>query len=856
MAKDFGPGVSGWLDPSGRNWETVVFQAAKPVVDKELNLFQGISGLSKHPNLSSGVFGSDYLDSSEHAQFFVSGTGPNIGQFYGMGARVNGWLIDISNSVDPLGAGFNYLDLGAGPIGAGSHRVDLVVLEVWRKLLSPAPDIDGKSGGGRIWWRGNVKIDPAQDAILNFPDDLFDTNVGAETTKRVQIQYRLRVIPGVDMFAYPDGIDDPTVFAHTVPASAAAPDGVVTTFNYVSQAPDDPGLWRAGDGLPANALDTVDGYMYAVPMWAVFRRNRTAFDRNTNHNGGVPRPGPSDRPDGFFNDIVESNDVVDLRPGMAASGDWPMQELLDKSMNLLLDNALCSEWDSTVHGNGYWGHTVLTADEIGTLPGDGITTGDTPGAEFRGQFDWVRRRFSDRPTYEVVTVQVFGPAVQWVVGDTFAINPTAFEIYPWGTSNWANRVPGTTFIVDALRARYVGGGGGAVCADADIAKIENLGTQPVVTLNGTVGVIPPGITNEDIFIDLLVCYPPGAGLAKTPTLDYGVTNSLYFNNPATLSPALPTFFSTFTNFVMDWPHREVNLQYETLPVQLVFGADTVPGQTEIWLIERASSIIQVLVNAILTPFTLDPTGRIVTVPPASINPGDTITVDYLAIRPIPQNSLFGTPQMTLYSESRMPQTVRNVNLGTQMTVIPRLTSEFVHTLTVGSGSIDEAYPFPFGYVQSPGVYPGLGGIFNGSHDLDARAKTSVTDFNADTGWLKLPMYIGYVPEPQTVVFDRVGTDVDAEARTYFKSVPVGGYLPNAYGQGLSDAKRHKVMVPFIAEVKQSGGFAKDGELVLVVLGRWASFDANNGIYFDTDLNISTSSASVYRLKGNLIGRSG
>lgn len=855
MTKDFGPGVSGWLDPSGRNWETVVIQAAKPVVDKELNLFQGISGLDKYPNLSSGIFGNDYLDTSEHAPFFVTGSAPNLVQFDSLAARVNGWFVRIANTGDPAGAGFNYLDFGAGPIGPGAHRVDLLVLEVWRKLISPAPDTDGKSGGGRIWWEGNVKIDPAQDAILNFADDILDSFVGAETSKRVQIQYRLRVVPGVDLFAYPDGIDDPAVFANSVPASAAAPDGVPTTFNYVSMAPGDPGLWRAGDGLPSNALDTVDGYMYAMPVCAVFRRNRTAFDRNTNHNGGVASPGPSDRPDGYFHDVVVSNDVADLRPGIPAGGEWDLQELLDKSMNLLLDNNLRTEWESTVHGGGYWGHTVLTADEIGTLPGDGITTGDTPGAEFRGQFDWVRRRFSDRPTYEVVTVQVFGPAVQWVAGDTFSINPTALEIYPWGTANWANRVPGGTFVVDVLRARYVSGPPG-VCADAVLAKVENLGTQPVTTLNCELGAVPAGVTNEDIFLDLLVVYPPGAGLAKTPTDDYGLTDSLFFNNPATLPPAIPTYFSSFTNFVVDWPHREVNLQYETVPVQLTFAADSTPGQTDIWLIERAASVIQVTVNALPVAFTLDATGRVVTVPPASINPGDTIVVDYTAIRPIPQSSVHGNPQVTLYYESRVAQTVRNVNLGTQMTVVPRLTSEFVHTLTVGSGSIDEAYPFPFGYVQSPGVFPGLGGIYNGAHDLDARATTSVTDFNADTGWLKLPVYISYVPEPQLVVFDRVGTDVDAEGRTFFKSVPVGGYLPNAYGQGLSDAKRHKVMLPVLAEVRQSGGFAKEGELVLVVLSRWASFDANNGIYFDTDLNVSTSTASVYRLKGGLIGRSG
>ena len=86
---------------------------------------------------------------------------------------------------------------------------------------------------------------------------------------------------------------------------------VATLFPYTSQsAAGDPGLWRAGDGVPTNTLGTVDGYMYALPLMAVVRRNTAAFDRNSNHNGGVASPGPSDRPDGLFYDIVDARDIT------------------------------------------------------------------------------------------------------------------------------------------------------------------------------------------------------------------------------------------------------------------------------------------------------------------------------------------------------------------------------------------------------------------------------------------------------------------------------------------------------------------------------------------------------------------
>ena len=41
--KNYGPASSGYLDPTGRNWENPVFQAGKPVLDKELNLVEDLS---------------------------------------------------------------------------------------------------------------------------------------------------------------------------------------------------------------------------------------------------------------------------------------------------------------------------------------------------------------------------------------------------------------------------------------------------------------------------------------------------------------------------------------------------------------------------------------------------------------------------------------------------------------------------------------------------------------------------------------------------------------------------------------------------------------------------------------------
>ena len=597
--RNYGPAVSGYLDPTGRAWEDVVFEAGKPVLDKELNLTQSIAEL--HPT-ASGWISQDFLSSAAGniSAIFTGGTAGNVITIPGMSASVNGWLLQVANtstgvansgtgasittvtsgiatitgllnmSQESVGeyitigvpyavqsvtndgglieiqtstpnglatgktvtisgvvgtteangtwlvtvldsthftlqgstfvhaytsggsvlvgaatsnnngvfqiteylsptsvsyanpfavasdanngsiawisnttadlAGANQLTLSPAPTTPGSQRTDVVVLEVWRMLLSPSPSSIGKSMSGLIWWNGNVKVSAIDDPTLNFPDDILDATLAQESTKRVQIQYRLRVLTGVNIFAYPYAMNDPSVVANSAPTSAVAPDGTATTYTYVNQASNgDGGLWVAGDGNPANPLGTVDGYMYAIPLMAIFRRNSSPFAKNSNQNGGrtYPNASPneSDRPDGLFNDIVVSDDVADLR---SASGTWDYQEVLDKNVTYLFDNALRSEWVTTGLGAGVSGHSVIYACEVGVSPGDGINTGNTPGADFLGQFDATRRTFSDRPVLETVVVQVAPPGGGWVNGSQVLIDPTSMDIPPYGPINWAS----------------------------------------------------------------------------------------------------------------------------------------------------------------------------------------------------------------------------------------------------------------------------------------------------------------------------------------------------------------------------------------------------------------------------------
>jgi hypothetical protein len=610
-------------------------------------------------------------------------------------------------------------------------------------------------------------------------------------------------------------------------------------------------------------LGTVDGFMYAIPVLAVFRRNTSGFAKNTNQNGGVASPGPSDRPDGLFYDIIVERDVADLRMGTSYRG-WNYSEVLEKNFTCLLDNSLRTEWFLNSIGGGTAGHTIVNADEIGTLPGNNVDTGDTPGATFIGQFDYTRRFFSDRAVYEILTHKVSpgDPSVStgtWQAGTTVTINPTSIAQYPFAPINFASRAPALARILDVVGARIYGTSG--IQAGLDVAftqtnsvntqpfpiqSLQNLGVAGAITLTmGTPPVV--GMTTEPLFIDLLVAYPDGSGLTKTPTGDYAAS-SFVVNNPGSLPVGAPVSFSAMQTQAFDYAHRETQIQYKTSQLTYTFSADSTFSITQYTLPERAFSIVAVRINGVPlggAGATVDSAGRVITLFGAT-NPGDLVAVDYLALRPMPQSGV----QMTIYYEARAPQTIRAALLGTSANLIPRWISPYLYVLTSGSGSPGVTFPFPYAYVQTGGVLR-PGSTWPGEHALDGMTDIFLADFNASTGYLRVPTLIPYTPDPDQVNLQRINGDIDIEDRTLFSSVPTNQYIPSAFGSPLSDARTHKVVLPTIMETSADSTFGRKGTLIQVLFTRWADFDAENSIRFDTALNNRTT-ASLFRVNGNLL----
>jgi hypothetical protein len=209
----------------------------------------------------------------------------------------------------------------------------------------------------------------------------------------------------------------------------------------------DTGLWIAGDGstTAAQALGSVDGFVYAIPICFVFRHNDVSdggaaaqgFDPVNNTNGGplhnhagyvgqIGQPpiavpaGLSDRPDEQFADVIYDENLLDLRrhvvptaPDLGGEVQYQLQSLLDGTLRTwAIDTA-----DKQVLGTGSGDVSTqpLVCNEVGRTtaqggnpPASGVTGrgGPSSGEPIRN-FDHVARRFADQSIVERLVVAFY-----------------------------------------------------------------------------------------------------------------------------------------------------------------------------------------------------------------------------------------------------------------------------------------------------------------------------------------------------------------------------------------------------------------------------------------------------------------
>lgn len=410
MSESFGPGVSRTLSALQRQFSAVVWQKGKPPCDAELSLIAQIANEQLRQAISAQMHSGFLIDPTRANADFV--TDPSWSNFLLLGrqatgedapivfANVNGWIIPVTGTAVSDGDTSNRVNLSPPP--ASDARIDLVFLEAWTTLVAPNPSEVNKPSASTLWRYGNVEF-----GGTNITDDLEDPAIGFETTERVQVQYRIRLFgagaglgSSVALDVYPDGIDDPNVLGQGTSTDPVA--GM--TFTNMRETLGDPSLWRAGDGDPSNDLGTTDGYVYAVPICAIFRRNSSGFEAvepsgAANQNGGLDRnPSASTLPDPrdgakVLTTATLTNAIDETATGVLAVTGLSGSGFDDPSITL----------SSTF--------IVLDGEVIGPLTAVGATT-VTVGASARG-----RNGTMASPHAAGVTVRFFNPRADGLFSD-------------------------------------------------------------------------------------------------------------------------------------------------------------------------------------------------------------------------------------------------------------------------------------------------------------------------------------------------------------------------------------------------------------------------------------------------------
>lgn len=841
--KQLGPNVSHnpeTVTPSGgsytaedHSFECLVFQYNKPVLDWELNLkdeIDGSYGLGQHirRTLASGFLSGDFYESGMIGESFSfpAATVGNENQFSIAADNfvVNGWNLKFEYSGTST-LGENLIELPDPP--ASGVDTNVVILEVWRALLV-AGTTDNKSPTGLILRHGNAK---APDSV-NLADDMIDPAYLQETQARVQIQYRYRVVPAWDLETYPEAPD--SVVANTVPYLGGSDvDGSASIYSY-GRVDGDPGLWRAGTGNLASsiALGTVDGYIYAIPLCAVFRRNSTAFNRTTNLNGGaLIASGTSDRPDGLFSDQIVASDVQDMRKGNSAD----FQETLSKNFQWLLHNGLGTEHE-------------ITAD---SCAGTSVFVRDTLGVGNK-QPDAVRLYFSDRATTETVVCRVQLTVAPFTQCD---LDATALHVYWHGNVDLTAYAPSGTSILEVRKVRIAISDSSEEVDGFDTGNgqiyVDNIDITPTfVTLY--LNEVIPHVGPITLYVELAVGYPKGCGLDRTPTGAFALWMPAGLS--AWIDPALITALSDPNRYLLDsslWSldnaHRELRLtlketsttdtlyasptgDYVMLPQRLDgstveiddgtnppylttnYTNDTAYTRIELSFVVAANTLVDVTYNAV-TPS-----------PPIPVAPDSTYEVFYSSMA---NQSVF------------VPAGVYNMKLRT------RAMMPTVMVSTAGSASPDDLdWPTLTGFCQIPMADLSSDSVLDSSIEVQLPASDPIA-----SGTANLSLKFSYMENDEVIVQNLGDTTQDADGRNFWPRTGYDGVTFVGY-PNLSSDVLHRTMFPMLMEVVSTDtDMVRPGTLVLAVM---TSFDYGSQPIVSLSTSTGSGCVALYRVRGNLM----
>jgi photosystem II stability/assembly factor-like uncharacterized protein len=196
----------------------------------------------------------------------------------------------------------------------------------------------------RVYNEGNINTQVYLDENSIHPD------AQIETSARVQVQYRVRVIEAVDPIANPEAGLSSSIMGFGPNSVGSFP------YENMGDINGDFGCWRA------QCTNTVDGYVYAIPMFFVARRNTNAYSSTSNPNG-EHKPGTANiRPDLLLATNVVLADILDVRRKVVISSTG---ELFEKNFDALMSNTFETNLTRTTSsGVDVYGKEILMVNSV------------------------------------------------------------------------------------------------------------------------------------------------------------------------------------------------------------------------------------------------------------------------------------------------------------------------------------------------------------------------------------------------------------------------------------------------------------------------------------------------------------
>jgi len=398
MTKNYGDNVSRVLIDEDTSLQQVIFQKGKPTIDSEFNAAFGFqneirasilrkttpSGWLTYNGISSTVCGKGIISTKRSNPISGMTTLPYYTLIFGSNstgfnknnsetAIVNGWEItvggDVFGSEGLIQICGNIISFNSSPVT--DARLDFAYLEVWQALIDPAVTTN-------VYPYGNMN--PNFDNTIYYTDQIIEPSLNIETTKRVQIQYRIRTHSNCSDINNPFSTPD---------LYAIGPNNSPSIFNF-APVENDPGLWASIGDIDG----TVDGKTYAIPICVVHRRNSNQYNYLTNPNGAsYPGTGIAyDRPDRLNSFWFEPEDITDLRHHINLNNSEFIHKAEQAMDKILLGNYI----GNTPSGDGEGTPTNVFGSKLLTLEGVSVVDRDNIIDIFEP--DGIRKSFCDIPT--------------------------------------------------------------------------------------------------------------------------------------------------------------------------------------------------------------------------------------------------------------------------------------------------------------------------------------------------------------------------------------------------------------------------------------------------------------------------